>query len=278
MGIAAATKVAKNLVKRLLRNKYTDKFLYLARKTIDRYHNWLFQTPLVYVDRKKYLKRRLKGCMPEEIENAIATTPIKAIGEERTNKIIGRCILRHSLFTAALSAAAAVASDTYIQITLIVFDIVQFQLMTYIVVQKLLYLHGYHDLRDNKGQLCKRATVMISAVSLLMVGRHKVGNAIKKIAKSAAKKAVRAYTKVGGRVILTNLLRQGFKWCGVSVTRDTINLSATITIALLCAVLAALISFWLFYPMCKRLNRTIMANGLDTISNRIREDTLTETV
>ena len=61
MGIAAATKVAKNLVKRLLRDKYTDKFLYLARKTIDRYHNWLFQTPLVYVDRKKYLKRRLKG-------------------------------------------------------------------------------------------------------------------------------------------------------------------------------------------------------------------------
>ena len=162
------------------------------------------------------------------------------------------------------------------QIILIVFDIIQFQIMTYIVVQKLLYLHGYHDLRNSKGQLCERATVMISAISLLMVGRHKVGNAIKKLAKSAAKKAVRTYTKVGGRVILTNLLRQGFKWLGISATRDTINLSASITIALMCAILAAIISFWLFYPMCNRLNRKIKANGVDTISDKIREDTLTD--
>lgn len=276
MGIATALKAPKNLAKRLLNNKYLKKCLRSAKKLMDRYHDWLFQTRLVYVDREKYLRRRLGEYTPEEIEKAIATSPTDAIGEENTKKVIKRCILRHSIFTALLSAAAAVASDTYMQIILIVFDIIQFQIMTYIVVQKLLYLHGYHDLRNSKGQLCERATVMISAISLLMVGRHKVGNAIKKLAKSAAKKAVRTYTKVGGRVILTNLLRQGFKWLGISATRDTINLSASITIALMCAILAAIISFWLFYPMCNRLNRKIKANGVDTISDKIREDTLTD--
>ena len=276
MGIATALKAPKNLAKRLLNNKYVKKCLRSAKKLMDRYHDWLFQTRLVYVDREKYLRRRLGEYTPEEIEKAIATSPTDAIGEENTKKVIKRCILRHSIFTALLSAAAAVASDTYMQIILIVFDIIQFQIMTYIVVQKLLYLHGYHDLRNSKGQLCEHATVMISAISLLMVGRHKVGNAIKKLAKSAAKKAVRTYTKVGGRVILTNLLRQGFKWLGISATRDTINLSASITIALMCAILAAIISFWLFYPMCNRLNRKIKANGVDTISDKIREDTLTD--
>ncbi|MCR5570100.1 MAG: hypothetical protein K6G31_12630 [Paludibacteraceae bacterium] len=276
MGIATALKAPKNLAKRLLNNKYVKKCLRSAKKLMDRYHDWLFQTRLVYVDREKYLRRRLGEYTPEEIEKAIATSPTDAIGEENTNKVIKRCILRHSIFTALLSAAAAVASDTYMQIILIVFDIIQFQIMTYIVVQKLLYLHGYHDLRNSKGQLCERATVMISAISLLMVGRHKVGNAIKKLAKSAAKKAIRTYTKVGGRVILTNLLRQGFKWLGISATRDTINLSASITIALMCAILADIISFWLFYPMCNRLNRKIKANGVDTISDKIREDTLTD--
>ena len=276
MGIATALKAPKNLAKRLLNNKYVKKCLRSAKKLMDRYHDWLFQTRLVDVDREKYLRRRLGEYTPEEIEKAIATSPTDAIGEENTKKVIKRCILRHSIFTALLSAAAAVASDTYMQIILIVFDIIQFQIMTYIVVQKLLYLHGYHDLRNSKGQLCERATVMISAISLLMVGRHKVGNAIKKLAKSAAKKAVRTYTKVGGRVILTNLLRQGFKWLGISATRDTINLSASITIALMCAILAAIISFWLFYPMCNRLNRKIKANGVDTISDKIREDTLTD--
>lgn len=276
MGIVTALKAPKNLAKRLLNNKYVKKCLRSAKKLMDRYHDWLFQTRLVYVDREKYLRRRLGEYTPEEIEKAIATSPTDAIGEENTKKVIKRCILRHSIFTALLSAAAAVASDTYMQIILIVFDIIQFQIMTYIVVQKLLYLHGYHDLRNSKGQLCERATVMISAISLLMVGRHKVGNAIKKLAKSAAKKAVRTYTKVGGRVILTNLLRQGFKWLGISATRDTINLSASITIALMCAILAAIISFWLFYPMCNRLNRKIKANGVDTISDKIREDTLTD--
>lgn len=276
MGIATALKAPKNLAKRLLNNKYVKKCLRSAKKLMDRYHDWLFQTRLVYVDREKYLRRRLGEYTPEEIEKAIATSPTDAIGEENTKRVIKRCILRHSIFTALLSAAAAVASDTYMQIILIVFDIIQFQIMTYIVVQKLLYLHGYHDLRNSKGQLCERATVMISAISLLMVGRHKVGNAIKKLAKSAAKKAVRTYTKVGGRVILTNLLRQGFKWLGISATRDTINLSASITIALMCAILAAIISFWLFYPMCNRLNRKIKANGVDTISDKIREDTLTD--
>ena len=276
MGIATALKAPKNLAKRLLNNKYVKKCLRSAKKLMDRYHDWLFQTRLVYVDREKYLRRRLGEYTPEEIEKAIATSPTDAIGEENTKKVIKRCILRHSIFTALLSAAAAVASDTYMQIILIVFDIIQFQIMTYIVVQKLLYLHGYHDLRNSKGQLCERATVMISAISLLMVGRHKVGNAIKKLAKSAAKKAVRTYTKVGGRVILTNLLRQGFKWLGISATRDTINLSASITIALMCAILAAIISFWLFYPMCNRLNRKIKANGVDTISDKIRDHTLTD--
>lgn len=277
MGIAAALKVPKNFIKRIFNHRYVKGALRVAKRLMDNYHNWLFQTRLVHVDREKYLRRRLVGCTPGEVDAAIATSPYESIGEERTNKVINRCILRHSLTTAALSAAAAIASDTYVQIALIVFDIIQFQIMTYIVVQKLLYLHGYHDLRDSKGRLCERATVMISAISLLMVGRHRVGNAMKKLAKSAAKKAVRAYTKVGGRVILTNLLRQGFKWMGISVTRETITLSTTITIALMCAILAALISFWLFYPMCNRLNRKIKASGVDAVSDRIREDTLTET-
>lgn len=276
MGLAAIKDGVKGLIKHIFKNKYVKKSLHFAKNLMERYHNWLFQTRLVHVDREKYLRRRLNDCPPEEIEAAIATTPLKAIGEDHTNKEIKRCILRHSVTTALLSAIAATATNTLLQIALMVFDVLQFQIMTYIVVQKLLYLHGYHDLRDKKGQLCKRATVMISAISVLMVGRHKLGNTIKKLAKSAVKKAIRAYTQVGGRVILTNLLRQGFKWLGISVTRDTLNLSATVTIALLCATLAAIISFWLFYPMCNRLNRKINENGVDSISNIIREETFSE--
>lgn len=273
MGRAKLKDKMKQLAKRLLQIKVVKAVLSKVKNYHQRYLDWLFQTKLVHVDRHKYLRHRLKGyCTEEEIENAIATSPRAAIGEERTNKLIKRCIWKHSLMTATLSALAAISSNTYVQIGSILFDLIQFQLMTYIVVQKLLYLHGYHDLRDKSGKRMRKTAIMMSAISLLMIGRHRVGNMMKKLAKSAAKKAVRAYTKVGGRVILTNLIRQGFKWLGISATRDTITLSATIAIGALCAVLAGTISFWLFYPMCNRLNRNMTNQDIDTINNKIRED------
>lgn len=273
MNTASIKESVKKLVKRILRIKAVNNALHKAKHYHQQYQNWLFQTKLVHVDRHKYLRYRLGGtCTEEEIAYAIETSPQNAIGEARTNKLIRRCIWRHSLLTAGLSALAAIASNTYVQIVMMLFDLVQFQLMTYIVVQKLLYLHGYHDIRTKDGkQMCK-ATVMMSAISLLMIGRHKVGNMMKKLAKSAAKKAIRAYTKVGGRVILTNIIRQSFKWLGISATRDTIAISTTIAIGALCATLAGIISFWLFYPMCNRLNRNMKDNDVDTIYSKIKED------
>ena len=273
MGLATLKEKMKQTVKQLLQIKAVKKVLNKAKHYHRIFQEWLFQSKLVHVDRKKYLRYRLKGvCTPEEIEAAIETSPIAAIGKERTNKLIRRCIWKHSLFTAALSALAAISSNTYIQIVSIVFDLLQFQLMTYLVVQKLLYLHGYHDLRDKDGKQMRKAAIMMSAISLLMIGRHRVGNMMKKLAKSAAKKAIRAYTRVGGRVILTNFIRQAFKWLGISATRDTITMSATITIGIMCAILAGIISFWLFYPMCNRLNRNMTSQDLDTISKKIKED------
>lgn len=271
--MASLLELPKKYVKRLLSVGPVKKLLVKAKQLHQRYQKWLFNTRLVKVDREDYLRHRLgHSCTPEEIEAAIATTPVEAIGKVRTNKLINRCIWRHSAITALCSAAAAFTSNTYLQIVMIVFDMLQFQLFTYIVVQKLLYLHGYHDLVDEEGKACEKAAVMLSAISLLMIGRHKVGNLMKKVFKSAAKKVIRAYTRVGGRVILTNLLRQCFKWLGVTVTRDTLTLSATILIGVTCSILAGIISFWLFFPMCKRLNRRMEEHGVIKVSQKIQED------
>jgi hypothetical protein len=56
-------------------------------------------------------------------------------------------------------------------------------------------------------------------------------------------------------------MRQGFKWCGVVVTREMVEGGIDLMVTLLCAVIAGFVSYWLFMPMLAGTRRVLAAEA-----------------
>ena len=56
-------------------------------------------------------------------------------------------------------------------------------------------------------------------------------------------------------------MRQGFKWCGVVVTREVVEGGIDLMVTLLCAVIAGFVSYWLFMPMLRGVKRALVAEA-----------------
>ncbi len=212
-----------------------------------------FKIPFVRVDAKDYLTNKLGSlCTPEELELAIKGNPVEVIGKDTIHKIARKAIWKHALATATISFILAIPCNFYIEMGLLIIDVVQFQLVVFIIAQKLMYLYGKKmDKKD--GDQCNAVPTLL-VVSAIMIGGNRITHTLKSVTGSAARKIVlQASTRAGNRILAINFIRQTFKWCGIEVTKNTVVLSFTIIIDFLCCLISGLISFWLIYPMCNRL-------------------------
>ena len=87
--------------------------------------------------------------------------------------------------------------------------------------------------------------------------KHKVikqaKKSVGKIGKWLIKKGVRFL-----RGPVQALMRQILKWFGITLTKDVVETSLNLLMALGCATVAGLISYWLFVPMAKRLENELI--------------------
>lgn len=212
-----------------------------------------FKIPFVRVDAKDYLTRKLSPlCKPEELEQAINGNPVEVVGKEAIHKIVRASIWKHALTTSLISFIVAIPCNFYVEIGLLVVDVIQFQLVVFIIAQKLMYLYGQGDTDKKEGKCNPVPTLLM--VSAIMIGGNRVTHTLKSVTGSAARKIVlQASTRAGNRILAINFIRQTFKWFGIEVTKNTVVLSFTLIIDFLCCLISGLISFWLIYPMCNRL-------------------------
>lgn len=211
-----------------------------------------FKLPFVCIDKHTYLTQKLgRQCSRKQLEEAIATTPVAVLGIETIHRIARKTILKHALLTSVLSFFAAIPYNIYVEMFLLALDLIQFQIMVFIIAQKLMYLYGYSPVTEEDRE--KAMGVMLT-VSAIMIGSHRVTHTLKSVTGSAARKIVlQASTRAGNRILAINFIRQACKWMGIEVTKNTIILSFNIIIDICCCLISGLISFWLIYPMCNRL-------------------------
>ena len=59
------------------------------------------------------------------------------------------------------------------------------------------------------------------------------------------------------RMVVISGLRQFLKWCGVIATHQVLDISVDLLVCIVCALIAALVSLWQFYPMCRKLREAL---------------------
>lgn len=214
--------------------------------------------PGVKVDRDDFLKKELKNyCSPEQLNLAISSRPINGVSKEIIDRIANACINSHTTKVTTISAVAGIPGGFAMAGT-IPADMAQYYWHVFVLAQKLAYLYGFPDLRDENGNLTDTASDMLTLFVGVMMGASAANQAIKGLAKEFAKQVVkRLPQKALTKTMYYPIIKQIAKWIGVKLTKDTFAKGLGKVIPILGGVISGGLTLATFRPSAKRLQHKL---------------------
>lgn len=214
--------------------------------------------PGVKVDRDDFLKKELKNyCSPEQLNLAISNRPINGVSKEIIDRIANACINSHTTKVTTISAVAGIPGGFAMAGTIPV-DMTQYYWHVFVLAQKLAYLYGFPDLRDENGNLTDTASDMLTLFVGVMMGASAANQAIKGLAKEFAKQVVkRLPQKALTNTMYYPIIKQIAKWIGVKLTKDTFAKGLGKVIPILGGVISGGLTLATFRPSAKRLQHKL---------------------
>ena len=214
--------------------------------------------PGVKVDRNDFLKKELKNyCSPEQLNLAISSRPINGVSKEIIDRIANACINSHTTKVTTISAVAGIPGGFAMAGT-IPADMAQYYWHVFVLAQKLAYLYGFPDLRDENGNLTDTASDMLTLFVGVMMGASAANQAIKGLAKEFAKQVVkRLPQKALTKTMYYPIIKQIAKWIGVKLTKDTFAKGLGKVIPILGGIISGGLTLATFRPSAKRLQHKL---------------------
>ncbi len=214
--------------------------------------------PGVKVDRDDFLKKELKNyCSPEQLNLAISSRPINGVSKEIIDRIANACINSHTTKVTTISAVAGIPGGFAMAGT-IPADMAQYYWHVFVLAQKLAYLYGFPDLRDENGNLTDTASDMLTLFVGVMMGASAANQAIKGLAKEFAKQVVkRPPQKALTKTMYYPIIKQIAKWIGVKLTKDTFAKGLGKVIPILGGIISGGLTLATFRPSAKRLQHKL---------------------
>lgn len=214
--------------------------------------------PGVKVDRDDFLKKELKNyCSPEQLNLAISSRPINGVSKEIIDRIANACINSHTTKVTTISAVAGIPGGFAMAGT-IPADMAQYYWHVFVLAQKLAYLYGFPDLRDENGNLTDTASDMLTLFVGVMMGASAANQAIKDLAKEFAKQVVkRLPQKALTKTMYYPIIKQIAKWIGVKLTKGTFAKGLGKVIPILGGVISGGLTLATFRPSAKRLQHKL---------------------
>ena len=214
--------------------------------------------PGVKVDRDDFLKKELKNyCSPEQLNLAISSRPINGVSKEIIDRIANACINSHTTKVTTISAVAGIPGGFAMAGT-IPADMAQYYWHVFVLAQKLAYLYGFPDLRDENGNLTDTASDMLTLFVGVMMGASAANQAIKGLAKEFAKQVVkRLPQKALTKTMYYPIIKKIQKLIGVKLTKDTFSKGLRKFIPILGGVISGGLTLATFRPSAKRLQHKL---------------------
>lgn len=213
--------------------------------------------PGVKVDRDSFLISELRQyCSKDELEKAIVN-PVDVLSEDRIDSLANACINNHLVKVTSLSVVSGIPGGLAMAAT-IPADMAQYYWHTFVLAQKLAYLYGIPDLRDENGNLTETSQDMLTLFVGVMLGAAAANNAIKNVSKAFAVQVVkRLPQKALTKTIYYPIIKQVAKWIGIKLTKDTFAKGLGKTIPILGGMISGGLTAATFRPSAKRLQRKL---------------------
>ena len=224
-----------------------DRILYIY----NRLQLKLFLIPFLNIDKSAFLYRQTGSrddCHDQEVVR------------RRSHALI----LVNCVATSLLTFLFTLPDNLWLSLVLAVVDLLQFQFFLFIIQQQLLYLYGYKNLHGASHIATNDGFFLIWLQNEVMLGGSSIKNKLKSGVGFVMRKSIMFFvTKSPFRLVLMTGLRQMLKWCGVVISHQMLDISIDMVACVICAMIAALVSLWQFYPMCSRLRANLDATDIN---------------
>lgn len=209
------------------------------------------------------------------MEKVLEGSPIGILSKETITRVANACISNHTKFVTGTSFAAGLPGGWWAAGT-IPADLAQYYWHTFVLAQKLAYLYGLRDLRNENGELDELAKDTLTIFLGVMMGASAANKVIKNVVSNLAQQAVKriprqALTKTAWYPILKTI----GPWIGIKITKGTVAKQAGKVIPLLGGVISGAITYASFRPCAKRLQKKLAEQTdflLEQESPSIEED------
>lgn len=234
--------------------------------------------PGVKVDRELFLRAELRQyCTKDEMEKAVIN-PVDVVSVERLDSVASSCINNHLVKVTVLSAVAGLPGGFAVLGT-IPADMAQYYWHTFVLAQKLAYLYGIPDLRDENGNLTETSQNMLTLFVGVMMGVAAANNAIREISKAFAAQVVKRLPQQAlTKTAYYPAIKQVAKWIGISLTTKTFSKQVGKFIPFLGGLFSGVLTASTFLPAAKRLQQKLKEQMYDVRNFESGSDEYEDTI
>lgn len=219
--------------------------------------------PGVAVDREKFLRDELKEyCCPSHISDALNRGTTGVVPDKILDKIAAETIKSHTKKVTLLSAAMGVPGG-WAALGTVPTDIAQFYYHVLVVAQKLAYVYGFPDMRDENGKLSESATHLLTIFVGVMTGVAVATKALQELSTLLKKQAIKKlpeYALENG--LLSIAAKKIAKMVGMDITKSSVSEGLTKAMPIVSGVVAGVLTYKSFKPQARRLSINLRRNML----------------
>jgi len=220
--------------------------------------------PIVKVDRELFLRKELRDKYSKEIVDlAIEYNPAYAgIKTSDIDRIAKSCINADTTRVTAISAAAGIPGGLAM-IGTIPADLAQYFGHILHILQELIYLYGWSDLKLEGNELTEETKNILTLFIGIMFGVNGAVTAVNKIAGQAAKQiAKKLPQKALTKGVVYPIVKKIATFLGVKMTKDVFAKGVAKAVPILGAVVSGGVTLATFKPMAEKLKKFLSQSNI----------------
>jgi hypothetical protein len=219
----------------------------------------IFAMPGIAVDRNDFLRRQLKGKSERQIARIIEDgIPVrKVIGDKETERLANSVINNHATIATSISTLSGIPGGLAMAAA-IPADILQYYFNVFVVSQKLAYLYGYPDLRDESNKLSETAANVLTLFVGTMSGVDVANQAVKVMSQSLAKEVSKQLPKYAlTKTLPYQISKKVAAELGIKLTKSTFSKGISKAIPILGGLVSGAITLATFRPGALKLLKVL---------------------
>lgn len=234
--------------------------------------------PGVSLDREEYLRSTLKdACTEEELQKVLEYRPAVVLSREDIDGFAADVITFHTSAVTTLSTITGLPGGPII-LASIPADLAQYYYHVFILAQKLAYLYGFPDLRDDNKELTDDSAGMLTLFVGVMMGAQLANGVLRDIAKDLALQVAKKMPqKVLAKTLYYPILSQVAKRIGADLSKSSFTKTFGKFIPLLGGIVSGTVTYITFSNGAKRLQKALhrqmdlLGNDITTVSSETGE-------